>query len=1624
MAGTLCVAILGLASAATAQMDKAIGETLPPSPAPEPAPPPLALPPSRQPPEAEFTCGQTVNGTTTGSGGTRGNDAPDHLYSFTVETAGIVQFDSCDSSYDTWLRVFSTDMTTELHSCDDCGPCGTRAVLDAQLDVGDYVLVIEGFSSSHGYYSVDMNCPLNICTSGLSIDNSSTTCTGVTGDTCNYMCNDGYRASGTHVCGSDGAFSGGSCVRFQPLNRLLQTNDGFHFTTKPELRGAILECQAESAEFRCPTSEQTYGPIHTWDVSSITDMSYLFSDCSGFNGDISSWDVSSVTIMYYMFSRASAFNGDLSSWDVSSVRYMQNMFVRTSAFNGDLSSWDVSSATDMASMFQYASAFNGDLSSWDVSSVRSMQNMFMYASVFNGDISSWDVSSVTNVQSMFMYAAAFNGDLSSWDVSSVTTVHSMFCYALAFNGDLSSWDVSSVTNMMQTFYLASAFNGGDLSSWDVSSVTTMHYMFSSASAFNGDLSSWDVSSVRSMYWMFAGATAFNGDLSSWNPSSVTDMRGTFDGASVFNGGDLSSWDVSSVTRMERMFMRSAFNGDVSSWDVSSVTNMMQMFAHVVAFNGDISSWDVSSVTNMAQMFSGASAFNGELSSWDVSSVNNMASMFQYASAFNGGVSSWDVSSVTNMGSMFSSAAAFNGDLSSWDVSSVTGMRYMFTAAGSFEAARCPLTSQPFPSSNDRVCTCFTGSPGVDSCAQDTQCVNAACDDGVAALTPTWRATDACVEATSGNIVCAGTTCTPQGEDICALDGDVCLSSGDTTKLVCLEAATEHQLVGIYADPTTWVAASCSDNDAACTCGSTWTAQCDTSFSARCGMVQDPDAPAPTVFCADIAPPLLVCADTVLRIPCTALAASIIDLVSELDDNSIHFADHLARFKLTVSDPASSELPYVYPMPRHRWLPAAAIIQPQTHIAFGVSPARSDRTITLNVTDRSGNSATCTAQIHVLAPQLTLSAPSIAMTTLTTSSTEIFELELTNTGDLPLTVDSGRIQVFNSNSGSVTWASVYFQQASRVVQVGRDDPVAVVVAPDRSLHVGIQFLGLETPGGGDYNATLRFMTNDPDNPATEISLSFHVDDFALVIVGLPKVIESTNTPGTVSDHTVTVYNVYSAGLTFEHVGCTCTGPQISGVDLSCRLNASAPEVAVGTCNHSLPLGGSIHAALQLVAPTTTGLYEHEWRMRPVVPSGLPQFWDVTVVLAVVSDPSMFDPERTTLIISIPSVTATQVFDILVNVRDRYGNEITTSGIPTFGIALSRRLMQSATSADSQFFVSFDTTLGYIVHGAVAEGNGTHEVRELVGFPTNIRDENSSTISLVEPLTFHVNPVPCNPPATYASSDGNLCLRAFCERGHEVSLDLSTCEQCTYGTFSDDGSGHGRQCEPCEDGSVCGESGCIACTQCSAGQTANTLRTECVACPAASAGNSGICNQCSNGSTPNDGQTICQPCQPGTAGMAGQCSPCSAGTAPSADRSECTACAEFSYSTTGEACVVCEEPSVVDGADETGSGGTSCRRCSPGEAPNVQRRQCVECAAGRFSSFGVQCQVCTAPRVVQESRTQCNACPAGQGPNGDHTDCTSCTGTQFSTIGQCQDCVAPNIVEDSFQTCRACGAGEAP
>ena len=217
-------------------------------------------------------------------------------------------------------------------------------------------------------------------------------------------------------------------------------------------------------------------------------MSEMFNS-SKFNGDISQWDVSNVTNMSFMFNGSAfsnnQFNGDISKWDVSNVTNMRAMFYH-SQFNGDISQWDVSQVRDVSAMF-HSSKFNGDISKWDTGNIKNMNGMFEW-SKFSGNISTWDVSNVKSMSNIFNMSC-FTGDISKWLVKPDCYLRLLIGYEIkqqGNNANLNNIDFGNYTNLKDLFRHFKDFNG-DISKWDVSKVTNMEGMFIS-SKFNGDIS--------------------------------------------------------------------------------------------------------------------------------------------------------------------------------------------------------------------------------------------------------------------------------------------------------------------------------------------------------------------------------------------------------------------------------------------------------------------------------------------------------------------------------------------------------------------------------------------------------------------------------------------------------------------------------------------------------------------------------------------------------------------------------------------------------------------------------------------------------------------------------------------------------------------------------------------------------------------------------------------------------------------------------------------------------------------------------------------------------------------------------------------------------------------------------
>ncbi|CAB9511191.1 (Lipo)protein [Seminavis robusta] len=187
------------------------------------------------------------------------------------------------------------------------------------------------------------------------------------------------------------------------------------FDSAEELRNALfgtlgccVECACDPDYNQAHDSEslvsQRYGhPAHTWDISKITDLSYVFA---GYQGTV---------------------DLDLNGWDTSNVVESLLGAFSECEFSGDISEWDVSSVTDMSYMlWETTCCFASALNEWNVAKVTNFEEMFGFEVTIPGGIGKWDVTgngAEGGVYTMFMFATAVNvPDLTNdggWDTSNI-----------------------------------------------------------------------------------------------------------------------------------------------------------------------------------------------------------------------------------------------------------------------------------------------------------------------------------------------------------------------------------------------------------------------------------------------------------------------------------------------------------------------------------------------------------------------------------------------------------------------------------------------------------------------------------------------------------------------------------------------------------------------------------------------------------------------------------------------------------------------------------------------------------------------------------------------------------------------------------------------------------------------------------------------------------------------------------------------------------------------------------------------------------------------------------------------------------------------------------------------------
>lgn len=291
--------------------------------------------------------------------------------------------------------------------------------------------------------------------------------------------------------------------------------------------------------------------IDRLDTSAVTDMQFMFHDCSSLEYvDVFGFDTSQVERMNAMFHGCAALQGiNVGGFDTSKVISMTSMFNGCSALVVlDVGRFKTDKVQSFDFMFNDCSSLRRlDVSGFRTPHVESFKSMFCGCSSLRElDVSGFDTSSATDMGWMFYGCGGLEAlDVSGFRTGSVADFQAMFCNCSSLAAlDVSGFDTSSATRLNHMFYGCSALAALDVSGFDTSSVTDMGYMFARCPSLRAlDVSGFITSHVEAFLGMFYKCTelAFL-DVSGLDTSNATDLRYMF--ADCLSLVNLKGWPFS------------------------------------------------------------------------------------------------------------------------------------------------------------------------------------------------------------------------------------------------------------------------------------------------------------------------------------------------------------------------------------------------------------------------------------------------------------------------------------------------------------------------------------------------------------------------------------------------------------------------------------------------------------------------------------------------------------------------------------------------------------------------------------------------------------------------------------------------------------------------------------------------------------------------------------------------------------------------------------------------------------------------------------------------------------------------------------------------------------------------
>ena len=482
------------------------------------------------------------------------------------------------------------------------------------------------------------------------------------------------------------------------------------------------------------TELETIKDLKYLNTEQVTNMSYMFSDCSALTSlDLSNFNTAKVRDMSYMFYRCSALTSlDLSNFNTANVTNMSYMFSRCPVLSSlDLSNFNTAIVSDMRNMFESCSALSSlDLSNFNSAIVTDMSYMFYGCSALSSlDLSNFNTAIVSDMRSMFGSCSALSSlDLSNFYTKEVENMDGMFagCSALTTIYASDKFVTSKVQSGISMFRACKNLKGTILEYKD--SKTDHNYancgtkgyftpVFEYAEfdkgtgtlTFRRGLSKPKVAYALNLEASDPGwlthkdeikEVVFDASFADARPTSCYKWFWYCTNLATIEG--IENLNTENVTNMGVMFCgcQKLSSLDLTNFNTGNVTNMTGMFGYCNGLTSlDLTSFNTANVTDMGEMFVDCEGLTSlDLTSFNTANVTNMGHMFWYCNGLTSlDLTSFNTANVTYMHFMFNNCSTLKTIYASdkFVTSKVQSGENMFSACRSLKDYRDSKTAHKY-----------------------------------------------------------------------------------------------------------------------------------------------------------------------------------------------------------------------------------------------------------------------------------------------------------------------------------------------------------------------------------------------------------------------------------------------------------------------------------------------------------------------------------------------------------------------------------------------------------------------------------------------------------------------------------------------------------------------------------------------------------------------------------------------------------------------------------------------------------------------------------------------------------------------------------------------------------------